>query len=126
MASTLDLEKLRLRAVNLPGPATTSRRRAGQFLKGPIPIPWLAAAARLPGRALHVAVGLRFLQGIARGPRVALAPSVLRLFGLQRHAAYRALLQLERAGLARVTRGHGRAPLVTIIECADDGADVAV
>lgn len=34
------------------------------FLKGPIPLPWLQGAARLPGKALHVGVVLWFLSGL--------------------------------------------------------------
>jgi hypothetical protein len=35
-------------------PAKRCRRFWLCFLKGPIPLTWLSAAARLPGKALHV------------------------------------------------------------------------
>ncbi len=77
---------------------------------------WLAAAARLPSRALHVAIMLAFLAGLAgRHDRLKLAYGPTASFGLDRHAVYRALLDLEHAGLITVVRAVGRAPVVSLV-----------
>jgi hypothetical protein len=41
-------------------------------------------------------------------------------FGLDRNAKYRGLSWLERAGLIKVERKLGRAPMVTILEGGDE------
>ena len=94
------------------------------FLKGPIPWPWLSAAAQLPGRALHVAVGIRLLVGMKKTNRIALSVSWLAELGLSRHAVYRGLTALEGRGLVSIDRHRGRKPLVTVIEI--DAGDVTV
>ena len=91
------------------------------FLKGPIPWPWLSAAARLPGRALHVAIGIRLLVGMKKTSRIALSVSWLSQLGVSRHAAYRGLNALETSGLVSVDRHVGRKPLVTVIELEAGG-----
>ena len=96
------------------------RHRAGEkFLKGPIPWNWLAAAARQPGKALHVAIVLWFFAGVKRTGTVALSGAALRGFGVNRHAGYRGLAVLERAGLVSVARHPGRMPVVTILGAGD-------
>jgi hypothetical protein len=40
-----------------------SSKRTDRFLKGPVPMPWLATAARLPGKALAVGIALWRLGG---------------------------------------------------------------
>jgi len=89
--------------------------RGQRFLKGPIPWPWLMRAAELPGRALHTAVALWFLSGVTRSETVKLSSRSLTELGVDRHAKYRALAALERAGLVRVTRLPGQNPLVTLL-----------
>ncbi len=121
-----DLKRLRLTSLALrsSGRRNSARRptRAhGLFLKGPIPWPWLSAAARLPGRALHVAMGIRLLAGMKRTSRIVLSVSWLAELGLSRHAAYRALKALEGRGLVSVDRHLGRKPLVTVIELEAGG-----
>lgn len=95
------------------------------FLKGPIPLPWLQHAGALPGRSLHVGLGLWFLVGVKQSMTVHLTPSVTRGFGMDRHAVYRALRHLERGGLVAVRRKRGSSPVVTIHRtagAADGGA----
>ena len=91
-------------------------RRSGLFVKGPIDWAWLAAAARLPGKALHVAMALRQSAGMQRSGPVALSGARLKEAGVSRYAAYRGLCQLEQAELVDVTRHRGRQPRVTILE----------
>lgn len=99
--------------------ASTSPR--APFLKGPIPLAWLTAASALSGKALQIALAIRFLSGVQRSRVVRLAPSVVARFGVDRHAAYRALKVLECAQLVKAVRRRGRAPEVTILEGNDDG-----
>jgi hypothetical protein len=97
-------------------------------LQGPVPMRWMAQAAQLPGKAVTVGVVLWFLAtqagngGRAPASRSAwfpLQPEWLRQLGVQRQAGYRALRGLEQAGLIRVERRTGRAPLVRLIVPAD-------
>ena len=126
MTQQPDLKRLRLNslAVHSSGQRNSAQRPTqahGLFLKGPIPWPWLSAAARLPGRALHVAVGIRLLVGMKKTSRIALSVSWLAELGLSRHAAYRGLTALEGRGLVSVDRHLGRKPMVTVIELEAGG-----
>lgn len=114
----VDLEALRLTGLSQPSESKRlPRHRPGdKFLKGPIPMDWLMAAANLPGRALHVGISTWFLAGIKKSNRVILTRSLLESLGVSRHAAYRALAHLERAQLIQVNRGRGRNPAVTLLE----------
>jgi hypothetical protein len=93
----------------------SQKRQIGRFLKGPIPLGWLSKAACLPGKALHVSIALRFLEGLKKDKRVALSNKVLEDFGVSRFAKARALKALEASELISVERGHGHNPVVTII-----------
>ncbi len=118
----MDLQRLRLGSggstardeAPRPGP----RRRAHQhrFIKGPIDLIWIASAARLPGRAVHVALAVAYLRGLNGRPEVRVTRQVSAQFGVDRHALRRALFALERAGLVRVARKAGSSPVVSIVE----------
>ena len=86
------------------------------FVKGPIPLPWLKTAARLPGKSMHAGIALWYVAGLTRSRVVPLSNIAGQRFGLDRNAKYRALQWLEGAGLVAVERKLGRAPLVTILE----------
>ena len=106
----------------------SSRSRSpcrGAFLKGPIPWPWLARAAKLPGRALHVGLVLWFRAGLARGRTVTLPGPILESMGMDRHAAGRGLNALEEAHLVAMERHPGRKPLVTILDCPNGDSAAA-
>ncbi len=90
-------------------------RRKRWFLKGPVPWGWLEQAARQPGRALHVAIALWFRSGLKRSKTVKVPRAVLSTMGVDRHAGYRGLAALERAGLVHVARVPGKSPEVTIL-----------
>ncbi len=94
----------------------TLRPRPGErFLKGPVPLAWLEAAARLPGKSLHTGVALWYAAGLTRSTTISLSNVAGERFGLDRNAKYRALAWLEEAGLVTVERHLGRAPQVTIV-----------
>ena len=92
------------------------RRDGGRFLRGPIPLSWLAPAAVLPGKALHVAIALWFLSGLKRSSTVKLTGSLRSQFGILPDAGRRGLAALERAGLVFVERPPGCCPRVTILD----------
>ena len=99
----------------LTGPATMPTKRQ-RHVRGPIPLAWLVAAARLPGRSLHVGVALWIVGGIHKSRVVPLTNIAGRRFGLDRNAKYCGLAWLEQAGLVSVQRKLGRSPLVTILD----------
>ena len=86
-----------------------------KFLKGPVPLNWLTRAGQLPGKSLHVGIVLWFLAGLSGKRTVALPNGVLRLFGVDRHAKYRALQCLKQADLIKREQHDGRSPLVTLL-----------
>ena len=84
-------------------------------LRGPIPLEWLSAAARLPGRSLHAGIALWHTAGTSRSVTVPLSNISSVRFGLDRNSKYRALGWLENAGLITVERNLGRTPVITIL-----------
>jgi hypothetical protein len=86
-----------------------------KFIKGPISLKWISIAARLPGKALHVALVLKFLEGLTRSRKISLSNKILNLFGVDRFAKARGLKELENANLIVVARKQGRSPVVTIL-----------
>ena len=113
-----NLNKLRLS----PPPPRPAMVR-GQFLRGPIPLAWLAAAARLPGKApLAVALAIRFESGRLRGaPAVKLTNPLVAKLGVSRKSKYSALKVLQQAGLIAVRQEPRKAPMVTILESCPPG-----
>ena len=101
--------------------AITGDEEVQQFLKGPVPLLWLQAAARLPGRSLHVAMVLWHAARHSTSSSVNLSNALCQRFGLDRNAKYRALSLLEGAKLVAVERRRGRSPLVTILDCSNVG-----
>jgi len=92
------------------------RYRQGEwFLRGPVPWPWLETAARLPGKALALALCLWREAGYRRRRTVKLCQGRVGL-GLNEHSARRALRALEVAGLVSVVRKPGRGLEVTLLD----------
>ncbi len=85
-----------------------NRKLPKKFIKGPIPLEWIQAAARLPGRSLQVGLVLWYLAGVRRSKQGPISYTVAHHFGLSRHTVYRGLAQLEKAGLVVVVRVRGR------------------
>jgi len=120
-----DLEAYRARnpselpPVPTPGQAVKRRPPATQpFLRGPIPVTWLARAHEAGGSALAVGLALWFVRGVSgqRGP-VKVGSSVRRRFNLSRDQTGYGLRALESAGLAGyVKKGRGRCAVVEILE----------
>jgi hypothetical protein len=91
-----------------------------RFLHGRVPLSWFKAAARLPGRSLHVGMVLWYAAGLSGSVSVHLSNTLCLHFGLDRNAKYRALRSLGEAKLVAVRRKPGRSPLVTILDCRDE------
>jgi hypothetical protein len=87
---------------------------SGLFLKGPVPWPWIVAAAALPGKALVVGLCLWRLAGATKNRTIVLGNADLAPFGVDRAAKARALAALEGAGLVTVAREPNRFPAVTL------------
>lgn len=116
----MDIEALRLPE---PLPSETPmyisvpverRSKSALFLKGPVPLDWLAAAGRLPAKALQVAIVIWHRAGIARTNAVPVPTQLLTAFGVDRFAKRRALDALASAGLITVQHHRGRSPIATI------------
>jgi DNA-binding MarR family transcriptional regulator len=90
-------------------------RHRGRFLKGPIPLPQIAAAARLPGQALALFLAVHHQTALTKKTIVTLPRGLLTDFGISPGAKARGLRQLEEAGLVRVERSRGRAARVGIV-----------
>jgi hypothetical protein len=100
------------------------KHRGDAFIRGPVPLGWLARAAVLPGSALAVGLAIWFLVGMccSRKALVVCPTLLLERFNVSRKAGYRGLAALERAGLVKVERHRGRCPRVTILEEANKPA----
>ena len=84
------------------------------FIKGPLPLDWMHQTARMPGKALHVALALWYLSGLQKSQTVKLTSKPLVAMGVSRDAKYEALARLIAAGLVAVDQKPGQAPIVTI------------
>ena len=109
----MDIDQFRL-SPNQNGKHRSRTKRP--FLKGPIPLKWLQCAAGLPGKALQVGLALWYLAGVKRSKVIKFSYKRAEEFGTKRHAAYRGLRALEKAGLIGVEKGQGRAPMIFIEE----------
>jgi hypothetical protein len=101
----------------IPGrPAGSLRASSVRFLKGPIPWPWISAAAALPGQALMVGLCLWRLAGATKTKTVFLGNADLAPLGIGRAAKSRALRALEARGLISVDHKQGRFPRITLFD----------
>jgi hypothetical protein len=91
-----------------------------QYLKGPVPIDWLARAAESRGRALVVGLAVWTAYGMAKGALTfPLRSGLVRAFRLSRWQYYRGLRELEQAGLVAVERHRGKAPTVWLLQVGE-------
>src|SRR3954465_3511596 len=125
-----------VRPLGSSGPEGGARaaRREAQFIKGPLPLGWVARAAQAGHpQALPVLLALRYKTDILRQPWVKPPAAVLRLLGVDKDARSRAIAAMERAGLVQVQRRPGRPPLLRLVPWAprpsgsepEGGADAA-
>ena len=88
------------------------------FLKGPIPMAWLNAAAKLPGKTLNVGIAIWWLAGMSKTTAFKLTRKALNQLGVSRDAASDALKRLEENGLILVKRLPGQRSTVEILPVA--------
>jgi DNA-binding MarR family transcriptional regulator len=106
IVSEVEVETAALRAAKT--------RHLSRFLKGPIPLRDVAAASRLPGRALAVFLAINHRQALTRNSVVTLPRNLLADLGVTKDAKARALRALEAAGLVRVERQPGQSPRIRL------------
>jgi hypothetical protein len=87
---------------------------------GPLRPDWLAEAARLSGKSLHLGLALSCLAARRRAPGVPLTRRTLAQWSISRDACYDGLRRLEAAGLVQVWRLPGRSPRVILLEPGQD------
>ena len=90
------------------------------FLKGPIPITWLNRAALLPGKAINVALAIRWLSDMNANSAIKLSRKSMALFNFSSDAASDAIRRLESGGLIKVQRRPGQRPMIEILLVGKD------
>jgi hypothetical protein len=90
------------------------------FLKGPIPMAWLNAAAKLQGKTLNVGLAIWWLAGMSKNTSFKITGKALDQLGVSRDAASDALKRLEAHGLILVKRSPGQRPTVQIVPVAQN------
>ena len=96
--------------------AEIDRRRAGRFIKGPVPIATIAAATRKSPAALQAALVLFFLHGMTGKRRFKAEPARFDELGISRKSRQRGLQALEEIGLIAIDRRNGCAMEVTLLD----------
>lgn len=84
------------------------------FLKGPIPLSWIKQAGTLPGKALNVAMAIRWLSDMNYGQPIKISKKAMENFGFSNDACADALKRLEAAGMVDVERLPGQKPIVKL------------
>jgi hypothetical protein len=107
----MDFERFRVGHDIVAGQPRHSRK---PFLKGPISLDWLSAAAHLSGRTLHVALALQHSAALQKSMTVKVPRKIREAFGISDGLYGHALKRLENAKLVTVERENGKAPQVTI------------
>jgi len=75
-----------------------------------VPLGWIAEAAKLPGRALHVGLTVMYAQSMNQGQEVILTRQNFKVMNIPRGADRRGMDALQQAGLIRYTKaGHSYA-----------------
>lgn len=98
-------------------------RQTAPFLRGPIPMSWLAKAAKLPGQALFAGLLLWHEAGMRKSRTVAFHTAKMVSAGFHEDTARRAIRELERASLVTVERLPGRLMRVTLPPASGDSTN---
>lgn len=89
------------------------KRRAGRFLKGPIPLNWIQENVQCPTDRLLLV--LRAHGDMQRSNEIKVTSDVLCDAGIvDRKVAYRAINRLEDSGSLTVSRKRGRRPIIRL------------
>jgi DNA-binding MarR family transcriptional regulator len=90
-------------------------RQTARYLRGPIPLADIQAAANLAGGCLVVLLLIHHRHAVTKQQMVTLPSSLLSDFGIDKSAKRRALQHLESAKLIRVTRNPGKTAVVELL-----------
>ena len=89
-------------------------RKTDQFLKGPVPMPWLITAANLSGKALHIGVALWFWAGMKKSETFVLPRNAIKNLGVSRQTCSTHLKAMEQAGLLSIEPQKGKKPKINL------------
>ena len=84
-----------------------------------VPIHWIAEAAKLPGRAVHVALTILYVNGMYPGHEIVLTRSYFRKLNIPRGADRRGMDALQEAGLIEYMK-EGNRYVVNVIPVESD------
>ena len=100
-----------------PGIPPVGRR----FVKGPIPLEWLAVACSVGGKAANVAWAIWYRRGTTkRTTDLPITRRLLRHFSVHPETAVRILEGFSRRGLLTLLKRRGRSPRVSILRLKED------
>jgi hypothetical protein len=85
------------------------------YLKGPIPISWISRVASYPGKALNVALAIRWLSDMNKNKPFKLTRRAMEQFCFSIDAAAAALSHMEKDGLILVHRRPGQRPSIQLL-----------
>lgn len=103
--------------VSLRGGGSQRRHQTAPFISGPIPLHWIQSAARLKSQsAVTVGLSLFFQAGLTKSLTVRFTRKVREQFNISDSTGFRALCELESAGLIAVDRQSGCCHSVTILK----------
>ena len=115
-----DLASYRLEGMPyVPPPTKIKTKKVRLYEPGtrfiaPIPLAWIAEAAKLPGHTLHIALAIRYVCGMKEGNEIVLTRYHFDIFSTERNSVRRALDWLQEAGLIEYTKV-GQEYKVTVI-----------
>jgi len=89
-------------------------RLSQRFVKGPIPVPWLAKAFSLTPSAAKCALALFYQRGLRCCDEFKIEPARFRELGIPEIARRRGLHDLERAGLIRLQKRSSKTPIAKL------------
>lgn len=87
-----------------------------RFLKGSIPLDWIAAAAQLPGKTINVGIALWWLAGMSKTGVLKLTRQSQLALNISKDAERDGLRRLQQAGLIELTAQPGQRHSVRIIK----------
>jgi hypothetical protein len=116
MDSEISIAKVRADSKKMESLPFPKSKKIKNFLKGPIPLPWLSRAAKLPGKTFQVAVALWYWRGIRNKDQIPFSASrLLKDWGVSPSTGSRSLKKIEKAKLILITSKPGKMGLVKFI-----------
>jgi hypothetical protein len=107
------LEQSRVRLRGAHGGQEKRVETAGRFLKGPVPMAWIAAADR--AGALMIGMCLCYLKGLNKSATFRVSNRALEPWGVNRERKARGLHKLAATGLIALEGRPNASPIVTVL-----------